>query len=396
MMKDTLSTLYLDANCHGWKIVLFDTVLRGLFGYRDGDSPPRLLQRFQAINTLFSWLRDLYSPLSYIGDWREAFLDSPRLNVEVCKINNLIHYGRCLRNIRNYDLIIVSHAAAGDNMTLLNHTKHWLRRRRGKLVTFIGNEYDLLDDKIAFIKAAGADYICSQLPHQASSYLYRECDGSEIVDMPHALNPKSYSPIAGIRRDVDIGFIGDIYKPFIGDRERTDLIEWFEAQGATYGLSCDIRRQRLMRDDWILFLNQCHGIIGAESGTYYLNDRGRLLEKARVYNLFDNPEASFTDVFDRFFKDQPREVSGKCISSRHFEPIGTKTCQLLLEGNYNGILEPDRHYIAIKRDLSNLPDAIARFKDEIRSRHMVEETYDYVMSCHTYAHRVEQLITRVS
>jgi len=132
------------------------------------------------------------------------------------------------------------------------------------------------------------------------------------------------------------------------------------------------------------------------SGTYYLNDHGKLLERAKNYNLFENPEASFSDVFDMFYKDKPRNVSGKCISSRHFEPIGTKTCQLLLEGNYNGILKPDVHYIEIKRDMSNIQDAIARFKDESRRGRMVEETYDYVMTSHTYAHRVAQLVRHVS
>ena len=395
-MKKTIFTLYLDANSYGWKIVLFDTVLRGIFGYRDGDRPPQLLRRVPGVANLFSWLRDLYSPLSYIGDWREAFLESPDLNVEVCNINNLVHYGRCLRNIRNYDLIIVSHAATGDDMTVLQRTRHWFRGRNAKMAVFIGNEYDYFADKIDFIRAVGADYICGQLPHEASSYLYEGCDGSEIIDMPHALNPKVYNLLPEGRREVDVGFIGDIYKPFIGDRERTDLIEWFEAEGAGHGLFCDIRRQRVARSDWNIFLNRCHGIIGAESGTYYLNDHGKLLERAKNYNLFENPEASFSDVLDMFYKDKPRNVSGKCISSRHFEPIGTKTCQLLLEGNYNGILKPDVHYIEIKRDMSNIQDAIARFKDESRRGRMVEETYDYVMTSHTYAHRVAQLVRHVS
>jgi len=138
-MKKTIFTLYLDANSYGWKIVLFDTVLRGIFGYRDGDRPPQLLRRVPGVANLFSWLRDLYSPLSYIGDWREAFLESPDLNVEVCNINNLVHYGRCLRNIRNYDLIIVSHAATGDDMTVLQRTRHWFRGRNAKMAVFIGN-----------------------------------------------------------------------------------------------------------------------------------------------------------------------------------------------------------------------------------------------------------------
>ncbi|MBV8890346.1 MAG: glycosyltransferase [Alphaproteobacteria bacterium] len=391
-----MRTLYLDANGVGSRMLVVDTVLRGMFGYRDGDRPPAPLRRFGRVNALFSELRDVYAQLSYAADWRDAFVASPQLAVEVCNINNLVHFGRCLMRLRSYDLIVVSHAAAGDDMTLLLRAAPWFDRRRAPMAVFIGNEYDLLDDKIAFIRQTEAEFVCSQLPLTAAGYLYAECDKARIVEMPHALNPQSYHPLPDVARDIDIGFIGDIYWPFVGDRERTDAIEWFERNGAERGLRCDIRKQRVGRDAWCRFLNGCNAIVGAESGTYYLNDRGRLLERARAYNLFENRAATFDEVFDRFYRDQPRAVSGKSISSRHFEPIGTKTCQILIAGEYNGILEADRHYIALNKDLSNTDEALRRFHDGAFRTRMVEDTYDYVMSRHTYAHRVERLLQTVA
>lgn len=249
-----------------------------------------------------------------------------------------------------------------------------------------------MDEKIGFIRGVEAEFVCSQLPIEAASALYLECAASRILAVPHALNPKQYSPIPDMARQVDIGFIGDIYWPFVGDRERTDLIEWFEDHGSGRGLQCVIRKERVPREAWSRFLSGCKAIIGAESGTYYLNDRGRLLQRARAYNLYENQAADFDEVFDRFYQCEERKLSGKCISSRHFEPIGTKTCQMLLKGHYNGILEADRHYIAINKDLTNIDEAIERFQDESYRTRMVEETYDYVLSRHTYAHRVEHLL----
>jgi hypothetical protein len=187
-----------------------------------------------------------------------------------------------------------------------------------------------------------------------------------------------------------------MYWPFLGDRERTDLIEWFEQNATDYGLVCDIRKARLTREDWNRFLNRSKAVIGAESGTYYLNERGRLLDRARAYNLFENQKADFDEVFDRFFRGHPRAISGKSISSRHFEAIGAKTCQILLEGNYNGLLEANTHYISVKKDLSNISEAIERFRDVNYRSQMVDRTYEYVLSNHTYKHRVESLIRRVS
>ncbi len=392
----TLSTLYLYANGVGGRMIAIDTVLRGIFGFREGDAPPALLARFRRLNGAFAELRDVYKSLSYMADWREAFETSPRLAVEACNINNLVHYGQCLLRLPRYDLVVVAHSAAGDDMHVLSRSAAAFSRRRGKLVMFIGNEYDLLDEKIGFMKQTGAEFVCSQLPLEAARYLYGECPGITVLEMPHALNPKAYQPIAGTARDIDIGFIGDIYWPFIGDRERTDLIEWFEKNAGRAGLRADIRRARISRDEWNRFLNGCKAIIGAESGTYYLNDRGRLLEKARTYNLFENRNATFEEVFDRFYRGVQRGVSGKSISSRHFEPVGTKTCQILLEGHYNGILRPDEHYIAVKRDLSNIDEAIERYRDATFRERMVEQAYEYVLAHHTYAHRVQRLVASVA
>ena len=211
------------------------------------------------------------------------------------------------------------------------------------------------------------------------------------MSTPHALNPKAYTPPLQEERDIDIGFIGDIYWPFIGDQERSRLIWHFEKEGARYGLRCDIRAgrsDRLPRVEWAKFLQGTKGLIGAESGTHYLNDRGKLLTRARDYNLQENQSASFEEVYDRFFAGVERGVSGKSVSSRHFEPIGTKTCQILLEGEYNGVLSPGQHYIPVKRDLSNVDDAVREFRDEGRRRAIAEQAYEHVMSGHTYAHRV--------
>ncbi len=389
--RDRLRTLYLDSNGAGPWMVRIDTILRGILGFKDGDPPPGFLKRFRKMRWYFGWLRDQYAVLSYIADWRDAFRDSPRLNVDVCNVNNLVEYAGYLRRIREYDLIVVSHAAAGDDMMVMARSAGWLNRRRGRLVMFIGNEYALMDEKIAFMGNVRADLVCSQLPLDAARYLYEDSGAVALASVPHALNPRHYHVIPQAQREVDIGFIGDIYWPFIGDRERTDFIEWFEANATARGLVCDIRRKRVGREEWNRFLNGCKGIIGAESGSYYLNDRARLLDRARLYNI-DHPDSTFDAIFERFYRNQPRQVSGKAISSRHFEPVGTGTCQILLEGAYNGLLTAGTHYIGVKSDYSDIDEAIRQFKDESVRAQIIQQAHDHVMNHHTYARRVETVL----
>ena len=323
-MPDRIRTLLLEANGTHWVAVTLDTVGQGLFTARQG--PPWLL-RSPVLRKLFA---ERYADASDMADWRDAFTDSDQLTVEICNITNLLEFRAHRRKIRDYDLVVVLHSAAGDRMSILNRAAHWFHGRRGKLAVFVGNEYDLMEEKITFINESGADYICSQLPIEPARRLYEGC-GAVVVPMPHALNPRVYAVQPNQPRTIDIGFVGDLYDRLIGDQERTHIVNFVAREGAGYGLSCDVRRQRMPRDEWARYLNSCHGIVGAESGTYFLQKSGRALNCAKVF-LKEHPTATFEAVYERCFANSGPVLNGKAISSRHFEPIGTKTCQILIEG----------------------------------------------------------------
>jgi hypothetical protein len=317
------------------------------------------------------------------------------LDIEICNINNLVDYRQRREAIAHYPLIVILHSAAGDRMSLLPRTAHWFQKRRGKLVVFLGNEYDLMDEKISFLQSVEADYVGSQLPLDTARWLYAECQSTAVLPLPHALNPDVFFPDAHIHRSIDIGFRGWLYFYFMGDIERNSLIRFFQNHGTDFGLRCDVQIGNLPRTQWAQFLNTCKGIIGAEAGSYYVDRRYRLLTQAKAY-VKRHPAASFEEVFERFFQHPSVEyVSGKCISSRHFEQIGAKTCQVLLEGEYNKILKPDEHYISVKKDLSNIDEAIRRFKDDAYRTEMAERTYEYILDEHTYQHRVQALVKAV-
>ncbi len=394
-MKQRIKTLVIDSDGAGWKAIIADTTLRGLLGVKINRNLPLWLRRYRWVRKLFG---QRYEGLSYIFDWRDALSRAPELDVEICNITNLFEYRRYRHAIATYPLIIILHSAAGDSMSLLLKTISWFQKRRGKLVMFIGNEYDLMAEKFGFLQSTKVDYVCSQLPIDTAQWLYAECLHSRVLALPHALNPSVYqSPAQTQQRTIDIGFRGDLYPYFIGDQERTHLLTHF-MNGVSNRLTCDIRTgptSRLIRSEWAQFLQNCKGIIGAESGSYYLDRRGQILGNAKTY-LTMHPTASFEEMFTHCFQNLPEHISGKAISSRHLEPIGPKTCQLLLEGHYNGILKTDRHYIGIKKGFSNIDEALDRFADDSYRDRMVQDTYEYIRAEHTYDHRVQSLIKTVT
>jgi hypothetical protein len=81
------------------------------------------------------------------------------------------------------------------------------------------------------------------------------------------------------------------------------------------------------------------------------------------------------------------------ISPRHFESVMTKTCQILVEGNYSGVLKADEHYIALKRDFSNLDEALSKLKDDSYIQAMIDRAYEdiYLSGKYTYTSFAQQL-----
>ena len=384
-MRERIKTLLISANGTHPVSVATETITRGVLGIRG--AAPAWIDRHPTLRQLFG---ARYASAWYLNDWHDAFTSHPTLRTDTCNITNLLELRALRTKVAQYELIVVLHSAAGDRMTLLSHAARWFPARPGKLAVFIGNEYDLLSDKIRFINTSRADYVCTQLPLAAARRLYEGCTG-ELLAVPHALNADLYRRIPEIDPGIDIGFAGDLYDRLIGDRERTALVEYFSRGERTAGLTCDIRAVRMPRDEWIRFLNRCHGVIGAESGTYYLHDRGEALNCARRH-LRRRPGATFGEVYESCFATASRALSGKAISSRHFEPVGTRTCQLLIEGEYNGILQAEVHYIAIRKDLSNIDEALRRFKDKEYRDRIADCAYRHVLSAHTYRHRVDDLI----
>jgi hypothetical protein len=74
--------------------------------------------------------------------------------------------------------------------------------------------------------------------------------------------------------------------------------------------------------------------------------------------LKERPETSFEELEAELFPGRDGELSLFAISPRHLEACATRTAQILIEGDYNGILEPDRHYLPLRRDFSNLDELL--------------------------------------
>lgn len=335
--------------------------------------------------------------LSYNDDWLDSFINHPLLNVKACDLKSK-KWIFVLPFINNFDFIVFLHSTNSNNIFINDILKKKLFNRKNKIIFFVGNEYKLMPDKISLLKEIKADYIVSQLPQDTAEWLYNECKNSVIISVPHALNPDIFKPKIPLKdRKIDIGVRAYKYVMYLGDKERIDLFNFFMNDKRLMNLNKDVSfniKDRFTRVEWAKFLNSCKATISTEAGSSFLerDDHTRLV--VNKY-MIENPEASFEDVYRKFFLNYKNPVSGKCISSRHFDAIGTKTCQIMFPGRFNDILKVDKHYIALKHDFSNIKDVLEHLKDLSYIKKMVDETYEYALDAHTHKHRINDLLNKV-
>jgi len=174
--------------------------------------------------------------------------------------------------------------------------------------------------------------------------------------------------------------------------------EIVSGRARAHNLKCDISTRSedaILGDRWLNFIASGKSVIGSEGGSSVIDWRGEIEAQSQAA-LNKNQSLSFADVSAQMPKgwDAYRFVT---ITPRHFEAIVAKTCQILVEGDYRGILEPEKHYIPLRRDFSNLDEVLKKVRDNQYVQDMVKRAYEdiYVSGKYTYltfAKQIEQAI----
>jgi hypothetical protein len=155
-----------------------------------------------------------------------------------------------------------------------------------------------------------------------------------------------------------------------------------------HGLRADIstrQAQTVLGDAWLDFMAGGRATIGAESGSSTLDRRGELSIHLDEL-LTENPELTF----EEYAQHMPLgwdDYEFFAISPRHLEAVVTKTAQILVEGNYSGVLEAHRHYVPVRRDLSDLDDALEAARDHALLESLAEQAYTDIYESGRYGFR---------
>ena len=194
----------------------------------------------------------------------------------------------------------------------------------------------------------------------------------------------------GIARTFDIGYHASATHPALGrhGKAKTDIAH--AILGAANHLNTAISTSAdeatmLAGWDWYRFLLSCKGTIGVEGGSSILDADGTIT--AHVYRYCEaHPQATFEEVEAACFPGKEGSLNLTALSPRHLEACATRTCQLLIEGDYSGVLKPHLHYIPLKRDFSNIDHALEQLQCPTTRARITSRAYDDIVASGRYTY----------
>jgi hypothetical protein len=194
-----------------------------------------------------------------------------------------------------------------------------------------------------------------------------------------------------VQRTIDIGYRAFKAPAWLGSHGylKTKIADVFKTEAPKQGFSIDIsteEKDTIAGDKWFEFLLSCNYFIGVEGGSTIIDPQGAIWKKGKEFEK-QYPNASFHDFEENCFKGMDGNLSLIAISPRHLEACATKTCQVLIEGNYNGILKAGVHFIEVKSDFSNLDEVFRKMKDTRLRTHIVEKAYNDIVLSGKYSYK---------
>jgi hypothetical protein len=325
--------------------------------------------------------------------------------------------GRCPTWIRaqRWDLVVLHYSLLAARWTprleRIRASLGWLSGSGAAVVAMPQDEYDeahVLDD---WLVEADADVVFSIFGGAERDALYPRARATARFErcLTGYVDPRDVERMGGraaiphAQRSLDVAYRAGRLPYRLGWRGQVKhrLAEALEPAAGRAGLRADVATAEgnvLFGDDWFGLLASSRVVAGCESGASAMDPRGEVRALEASLRAAD-PALSF----EQFAARMPAGWDGHAfgaISPRHFEAALVGSCQLLVQGGYDGLLEPDVHYVPVRPDLTDIDAACERLGDTALVQRLADRAHrDLVASGeHTYpafARRFEDVVADV-
>ena len=359
------------------------------------------LQPGRALNVLML-LDPRYLYINTIRDYCESFDLYSRHRVtyaSTCRPTQGLPgaLAQCPRDFSSFDVLCINYSSriAFDELTVDARTYELIRDFRGYKILFIQDEYDRTDTVREKIRTLGINRVFSCVPPQYLSRVYppEACPGVAFNSVMTGYVPPALEQLGNPRplaeRPCHVVYRGRSLPYYYGElaREKCYIGMMVKAACLRRHLPEDIEwadSKRLYGHEWIRFLQSGRATLGTESGANVFDVDGSI--RANIETAMRlNPRLTYREARDAYFQEDNIGVRMNQISPKLFEFIAAKTALILFEGSYSGVLEPGRHYLALKKDGSNLDAILDRLEDIDFLAELTERTYQDIVASRKYS-----------
>jgi hypothetical protein len=306
-------------------------------------------------------------------------------------------FGHCRFDLDSFDAVVVHYSVKVCYPGHLSPSfERALRKARRLKVLFLQDEYEATDANRAAIRDLGVRLVFTCVPPESIEKVYPRADfpGVEFV---HVLT--GYVPLDATgavqppmrQRATLIGYRGRSLGFWYGDlgQEKRLIGQRMRAICDAHGLRTDIEwdeKSRIYGDDWLRFLAGCKATLGTESGANVFDFDGGLTI-AIQRELLRNPAVGYDEIRARYLSGVEGSIVMNQISPKVFEAIACRTALILFEGRYSGVLEPEKHFIPLRKDFSNIDNVLQRLQDDDYLEALAARAYDDVVGSDRHSYR---------
>ncbi len=212
---------------------------------------------------------------------------------------------------------------------------------------------------------------------------------------PHHLEMINSPPMR--ERTIDIFYRSRVYDFWLGKltQERNIIADGVVKRAHQYSLNVDIsliEQERLYGPHWFAKHMQSKTVLCTESGASIWDFNGNV-EKEVKQALRKAPHLNFDQVHEQILKRYEGNLMYNACSPRLFEAIALRSALIMFPGEYSGVCEPDKHYIALEKDFSNFKDVVRKIRDLDFLQELVDFAYKDIITSGRFAHsRLTQLV----
>jgi hypothetical protein len=273
-----------------------------------------------------------------------------------------------------------------------------LKAFRGVKVLAVQDEYDHTNRLRRAIRDSGFHVVLTCVPPSMLQAIYprRMFQQTEFVTVLTGYVPehlplqaKSARPLRD--RPVGIGYRGRD----IGGRygrlafEKLEIGRRMREICAARGISHDIEwteDKRLYGLDWYNFIASCRANLGSESGSNVFDFDGAIAAKYKELESARGGPVPYEEF--RIYTD-PLEAKYDMgqISPRVLEAAAMRTPMILFTGCYSGVIEPETHYLELRKDFSNIDRVLSRLDDLDVLERMADRAYERLVGSGEFSYR---------